>query len=109
MSLRNTTISILAAAAILPMVAAKPPARPVVTKAAAVSRVEGWLGRNPVTSVPVKCLAFEVQAHPPRTFVVTVREHHSPECGGDPETEPRVGTFEVDKSSGRVTPVDDRR
>lgn len=57
-----------------------------------------------LTSVPVeRCLHFDVEPNTDKGggYVVTVRENHVPECGSDPDTEPRLFDLEI-RPDGRV-------
>ncbi|WP_018610370.1 hypothetical protein [Uliginosibacterium gangwonense] len=57
-----------------------------------------------LTTIPVEhCLHFYVDQSTDKAggYVVTVRENHNQECGGDPDTEPRVFDLEI-KPDGQV-------
>lgn len=57
-----------------------------------------------LTSVPVEhCLHFYVEPNTDKGggYVVTVRENHVPECGGNPDTEPRLFDLEI-RPDGQV-------
>lgn len=49
-----------------------------------------------------ECLLVTTWENDEQTITVEVRENHTPECGGDPETAPRLFTLEIHKSTGRA-------
>jgi len=68
----------------------------------AVSKV---IRQNHLIDKPDKCLAYQFDGTSSKgSFLVTVRENHrDPECGGDPQTSPRLFTVRVSKSTGEMS------
>lgn len=53
-----------------------------------------------LTSLSIECLAFEEQDIVKDKMEIVVREVHNEKCGGDPRTEPRVFSLEVNIATG---------
>ena len=68
----------------------------------AVSRA---IRRNHLVSKPDQCIAYQFDGSSLKdAFVVDVREDHShSECGGDPQTSPRLFTVRVSKKTGKMS------
>src|SRR3989344_5946634 len=49
-----------------------------------------------------ECLLVSVWGNDTRMLTVEVRENHTPECGGDPETSPRLFALEIHKNTGKA-------
>ncbi|MBS0349821.1 MAG: hypothetical protein JSR33_01305 [Proteobacteria bacterium] len=60
--------------------------------------------KKKITQLSVKCIRFYVN-DTGKDFNIDVREVHNLECGGDPNTEPRIITLSVDKKSGQTKAV----
>jgi hypothetical protein len=69
---------------------------------AAVARVTASIVKNKLTKVAPDCLSFIPYASDAQGFVVDVHEIHDSKCGGDPQSQPRVFSFMVDRMSGRM-------
>ena len=56
-----------------------------------------------LTAIPLSCLDFKLAEE---TFggmpLIVVRERHGGECGGDPDTSPRLYSVAFDESSGEI-------
>ena len=49
-----------------------------------------------------ECLLVTTWENNENTLTVEIRENHTPECGGDPETAPRLFTLQIDKKTPNV-------
>ncbi len=49
-----------------------------------------------------ECTTVSIWGNDTQTLTVEVRENHTPECGGDPETSPRLFTLEINKNTGKA-------
>jgi hypothetical protein len=77
-------------------------ARPAITEGEAIRRVVGAVHRFELTTLRDGCWEMDVTEQAAR-FELTVRERHTPACGGDPATGPRLFTVFVSKRDGRMT------
>ncbi|WP_423383012.1 hypothetical protein [Burkholderia sp. LMG 32019] len=80
---------------------------PIVPRAAisedqAVSKVLAAIKRRQLTSLKPECLDLYTDGADERTFSVDVHERHNAQCGGDPQTSPRLFSFEVNKATGAM-------
>jgi hypothetical protein len=68
----------------------------------AVSRA---IRKNKLVDKPDQCLAYQFDAESSKDyFVVEVRENHRhTECGGDPQTSPRLFTVRVSRTNGEMS------
>ena len=71
-----------------------------------VKKVQRSIVKHHLTSVKLSCLHFFIEEDDTNYFI-TIREHHNKQCGGDPDTSPRLFTYEVNKSNGKMR-VDDQ-
>jgi hypothetical protein len=55
-----------------------------------------------LTSLPLDCLSFLAAREDATHDSVEVLENHTPACGGDPNTAPRVVTLLIDKRTGAL-------
>lgn len=68
-------------------------------ESAAVTLVDDAIVTNRLTTLPLHCLALSPSPDGLTGYLVTVRELHSKECGGDPNTSPRLFSIKVDGAS----------
>ena len=82
---------------------AAPPAhaQSVRNEGQAVRRVSESVARNKLTSLKPECLMFMAEKTE-RGYTVDVREKHDEKCGGDPQTAPRLFSYEIDRRSGKM-------
>ena len=74
----------------------------VKTEDAALKLAIGAIHKFHLTTLKDECgVAYVIDK--PSYFDVVVREHHTPTCGGTPETAPRLFTVRVRKHDGRLT------
>lgn len=92
-------------AALLPLLVPAAHAQSVRSEEQAVERVAASVARHKLTRLSPECLTFTADKTP-GGYTVEVREKHSPQCGGDPETAPRLFSYEIDQASGRMR-IDD--
>jgi len=61
--------------------------------------------KNELVGKPDQCIAYQFDGESSRDyFIVDVRENHRhSECGGDPQTSPRLFTVRVSKSTGEMS------
>jgi hypothetical protein len=69
---------------------------------AAVARVTASIVKNKLTRISPDCLSFIPYTADAQGFVVDVHELHDSKCAGDPQTQPRLFSFMVDRMSGRM-------
>ncbi|WP_296229355.1 hypothetical protein [Ralstonia sp. UBA689] len=55
-----------------------------------------------LTSLSPECLSFLADQEDATHYSVEVLENHTPACGGDPNTAPRVVTLLIDKNTGAL-------
>ncbi|WP_439291473.1 hypothetical protein [Lonepinella koalarum] len=53
-----------------------------------------------LTRLPFHCVLFVEAKEIDNAFIVDVRENHNAQCGGDPETAPRLFSVEINKQTG---------
>ncbi len=83
-------------------VAAAP--RPVGSADEATLLVRAAIRSHRLTALADECLQFSVSTPDPATFAVEVRENHRrTECGGDPQTAPRLFDVRVDRATAAMT------
>jgi hypothetical protein len=68
----------------------------------AAARAATLTHRYQLTSIPTQCLYFDTDDEG-ADYLVRVREKHSRECGGDPETSPTVFFMRLRKTDGHAT------
>lgn len=58
-----------------------------------------------LTSLPIRCLAFEMSPNNEETgnVFIRVREKHDRTCGGDPATSPRLFDLRIDLQSAVIS------
>ncbi|OOH91833.1 hypothetical protein BMT54_01620 [Pasteurellaceae bacterium 15-036681] len=77
-------------------------AKPVKNIEQAIELVERSIIKNKLTELPIQCLMF-IENDVGNDFPyhqIDVREKHNQECGGDPETAPRLFSYSVNKKKG---------
>lgn len=74
----------------------------VKSEAEAIQRVVGAIRTFELTTLSDQCWLMGVTERPAR-FDFEIRERHTPECGGDPLTKPRLFTVRIRKHDGRMT------
>lgn len=77
-------------------------AKPVKTFEQAVDKVIISVKKNQLTTLERECLLFVESDETETYYAVDVRENHNEKCGGDPETAPRLMSYEVKKKSGKL-------
>lgn len=79
-------------------------ATPVTNIDQAVTLVQQSVVKNQLSPLRLECIMFvEVQTESNATdYQIDVRENHNVQCGGDPDTAPRIMTYQVDKKTGRL-------
>ena len=60
------------------------------------NKVRAAIQKNRLTKIPDRCLDLELESPMENDFLVSIREIHSAECGGDPETSPRLFSVKID-------------
>ncbi len=88
--------------ALLLFLSASAIARPAITEAEAIRRVVGAIHQFELTTLRDECWLMGVTEQAAR-FEISVRERHTPTCGGDPATGPRLFTVFIRKRDGRMT------
>lgn len=89
---------VLAVSAFLSLFAA---AQGIKTAGQAVGKVVKSVEKHKLTTLKTECLMF-VDEEAETSYLIDVREKHDEKCGGDPETAPRLFSYEIDKRSGRM-------
>lgn len=84
-------------------VGARSPTDKPLDESAAVALVDDAIVTNRLTTLPLQCLVLSPSSDGPSGYLVTVRELHSKECGGDPNTSPRLFSIKVDGASKVLT------
>ncbi|CAJ0770294.1 hypothetical protein R8510_00453 [Ralstonia chuxiongensis] len=79
-----------------------PPAVSEAEQAKAVDLARAAIEKYKLTTLPQECLSFLVDRADDTHNSVEVRENHTPACGGDPNTAPRVVTLLIDKNTGAL-------
>lgn len=69
-------------------------------KAADIARTA--IQKYKLTSLSLECLSFLADQEDATHYSVEVLENHTPACGGDPNTAPRVVTLLIDKNTGEL-------
>ena len=77
-------------------------AAPVTTEEHATGLALAAIHKYQLTTLKDECGLADVSEHK-TYFDVDVYERHNAECGGDPETKPRLFTIRVRKRDGRLT------
>lgn len=77
-------------------------AGPVTTEAQATKLALDAIHKYHLTTLRDECGVADISEHK-LYFDVDVREVHNAECGGIPETQPRLFTIRVRKRDGRLT------
>lgn len=77
-------------------------AKPVKNIDQAVSMVIKSVEKNHLTPLKLECLIFMESGETPQVYMVDVRENHNEKCGGDPETAPRLMSYEINKQTGKM-------
>jgi hypothetical protein len=90
---------LLPALAVAPVSAS---AAPVTSESEATTLALTAIHKYHLTTLKDECGVADVTEHK-SFFDIDVRERHTPACGGDPETKPRLFTIRVRKRDGRLT------
>lgn len=77
-------------------------AKPVKNVDQAIDLVIKSVKKNKLTTLPMECLFFMESSSNDIYYEIDVREKHDQKCGGDPETAPRLMSYEVDKKTGKM-------
>lgn len=91
-----TTITLLA------LTAGVANAEQVKTFDQAVEKVIKSVKKNKLLNLPIECVSFYESEEAKTTFYIDVREKHNKKCGGDPETAPRLFSYQVNKRNGKL-------
>jgi hypothetical protein len=84
---------------------APPASAPAVSEAEqakAVDLARAAIEKYKLTTLPQECLSFLVDRADDTHNSVEVLENHTPACGGDPNTAPRVVTLLIDNNTGAL-------
>lgn len=84
---------------------AAPTSAPAVSdadQAKAIDRAVAAIRQYKLTSLSPDCLSFIVDQEDATHDSVDVLENHTPACGGDPNTAPRVVTLLIDRNTGAL-------
>lgn len=99
-----------ASIAAAPAASAAPAAAPVSAESAAtdddgavIERVSAVIRKHRLTSLADACLDYMVDDSDGATVDIDVHEKHDKQCGGDPETSPRLFSFKLDRASGQLS------
>lgn len=76
-------------------------AKPVKNIDQAIDLVEKSIVKNKLTTLKTECLSF-VHGGNDIYYEIDVREKHNEQCGGDPETAPKLFTYMINKKTGRL-------
>ncbi|MFZ7198475.1 hypothetical protein [Avibacterium avium] len=79
-------------------------ATPVTNIEQAVELVQASVVKNKLSPLRLECITFveaQTESNAP-DYQIDVRENHNAQCGGDPQTAPRIMTYQVDKKTGRL-------
>lgn len=98
------------AAASAPAAPASAPAAPTANapalseaeQAKATDIARAAIAKYKLTSLSPECLSFLADQQDDTHYSVEVLENHTPTCGGDPNTAPRVVTLLIDKNTGAL-------
>ena len=71
-------------------------------QAKAVDLARAAIEKYKLTTLSQECLSFLVDRADDTHNSVEVLENHTPACGGDPNTAPRVVTLLIDKNTGAL-------
>ncbi|OCS44478.1 hypothetical protein [Ralstonia pickettii] len=82
--------------------AASAPAVSEAEQAKAVDLARAAIEKYKLTTLSQECLSFLVDRADDTHNSVEVLENHTPACGGDPNTAPRVVTLLIDKNTGAL-------
>ncbi|KJK04146.1 outer membrane protein H.8 precursor [Burkholderiaceae bacterium 26] len=82
--------------------ASSAPAVSEAEQAKAVDLARAAIEKYKLTTLPQECLSFLVDRADDTHNSVEVLENHTPACGGDPNTAPRVVTLLIDKNTGAL-------
>lgn len=77
-------------------------ATPVKDDNAAAEKAAAVTSEYHLTQIKTDCLFFDT-ADEGKDWLVRVRENHSKECGGFPESEPTIFYLKIRKSDGHTT------
>lgn len=77
-------------------------AKPVKSFDQAIDLVMKSVEKNKLTSLKKECLMFVESEQTDVYYYVDVREVHNETCGGDPETAPRLMSYEVQRKTGQL-------
>ena len=77
-------------------------AGPVKSEDQAIQLVVAAVHRFELTTLSDECWLMGVTEQPAR-FDFAIKERHTPTCGGDPATQPRLFTVRVRKRDGQMT------
>lgn len=81
---------------------ASAPAVSEAEQAKAVDLARAAIEKYKLTALSQECLSFVVDRADDTHNSVEVLENHTPACGGDPNTAPRVVTLLIDKNTGAL-------
>lgn len=79
-------------------------AKPVKNVEQAVDLVKKSIVKNKLIDSKLECLWFDYDETDNNNayYEIDIREHHTEQCGGDPETAPRLFSYKVDKKTGKL-------
>jgi hypothetical protein len=74
----------------------------VINESDAIRLAAAAIQENKLAAAPAQCMSFNVDRSDAEVYNVIVRERHDEQCGGDPETAPRLFTFIIGRQSGKM-------
>jgi hypothetical protein len=75
----------------------------VANEDAAIKLISEVIQKHHLTSLRSDCLSFMPEEEGATTYSVEVHENHTPPCEGDPDTSPRLFSFKVDRTNGKLS------
>lgn len=68
----------------------------------AIGFVIASVKKNKLLSLPLDCVSFVESGEDNAYFHIDIREKHNEKCGGDPQSSPRIMSYQVHKSTGKL-------
>jgi hypothetical protein len=101
---RRAIIMILAIATALPSAANAGPSKHSLNEDRALKLLIRILTRDQVYAkrISLNCVTFDTEEKRDPYFEIALREKHTADCGGDPDTAPVVARYRVYRLSGKI-------
>lgn len=77
-------------------------AKPVKNVDQAMDLVVKSVEKNRLLDIPKECVFLMENGSTEAYWGIDVRENHNEKCGGDPNTAPRLMSYEVNKQTGKL-------